>query len=205
MAEAILRKKKLVKLCFQLFFTADMLYDFSGSTIPTVEVCPEQSGRNTGSFGVVSSTSPGRKTDFDGECGSLHRPPNLQGSDPFSQQCQGAWQMTNPWEPMKLGREFTHCIQMPRLEQYYEPCILLTGKLEGITYQENSHLQRHSSCHKITSLNTCPKENSQIGPNTRMSLFSATEILTTSMTSYKYPATWEQLLQQLHLGFHLGS
>ena len=60
----------------------------------------------------------GEKTDFDGECGNLHRPPNLQGSDPFSQQCQAPGNMTNPLETHKVREENSPTVsEMPGLEQ----------------------------------------------------------------------------------------
>lgn len=111
-----------------------------------------------------------------------------------------------PWESTKPGKRihplYPKCLGWSNTER---PCILLKGKLKGITYQENNHLQRHSSCHKITSLNTCPWGKFTNWPKyPDVTIFSHRNLLT-SMTSYKYPAAWEQLLRQLHLGFRLGS
>ena len=119
----------------------------------------------------------GEKTDFGGECGSLHRPPKPPGFRPFQSAMSGAWQYDQPpGNPRSQGREFTHCIW-----DAWVGAILkgLEGKHQG---HHLALLRKTTICRgillarKLLPWTHVPEENSQIGPNTWMSLFSATEI-----------------------------
>lgn len=172
-------RKKLVKLSFKLLFTTGMLYDFSGSTIPTVlEVCPASLRGIQGSFGVVSSPSPGRQNWFwwgMWKPSQTRKPPGFR---PFQSAMSGTWQNDQPpGNPWSQRREFTHCVQDAWAGA------ILKGLVSFLRVNKKAQLLRKTTIRrgillaiKLLPWTHVPEENSQIGPNAWMSLFSATEI-----------------------------
>ena len=121
----------------------------------------------------------GDKTDFDGECGSkpsqTRKPPGFR---PFQSAMSGTWQNDQPpGNPWSQRREFTHCVQDAWAGA------ILKGLVSFLRVNKKAQLLRKTTIHrgillaiKLLPWTHVPEENSQIGPNARMSLFSATEI-----------------------------
>lgn len=125
--------------------------------------------------------------------------PETLSSNPFREQEGRLPKWWTPWGFMMLGR-IIHQLYLRFLDySHLKVPVFFLREIGGMSSQENNCFQWLSSWHKITFPSSHPWGKFTNWPKwLDVTIFSCRNLLM-SMTSCKYWATWEWLLQQFHL------